>query len=217
MSFIKDEDLYSLENTTPVLIGIIFFAFQSVITLMDVNTYIKDFGISEGTISRGRFLYTYVSGFLTYIIKITLALLTIYVLLSIIRCALVITFFILTGEETSNSVGKMLRDALQNNLFYVYSIYLFDGFMYMFLAAAPVLMLTILAGFAILIYNASSIQELEDNNKSERALNILNTLHHHMMFFIAVTVVCLIIAMIGTYISELFARHPAELVYQNSK
>lgn len=177
---------------------------------MDINSYIKDFGIADGTISKGRFLYTYVAGFFTYLIKISMSLLSIYMLLSVIRCVLVVAFFIIfVGVDSPMTVGKILFDALKDNTFYVFSVYRMESFVQLLLITAPIMVLLTLAGFAIMIYNSDALQELEDSDQLPRTLNILNTMHHHMMFFLSSVIALAITGLVIAYVVILYQKNPA--------
>lgn len=209
MELINKMELYSPNNAIPVLVSIALFALQTVLALMDTNTYIKDMGIIDTVISKGKFLYSYVAGFYTYFIKLTVQLFSLFVLVSVIRVVVVTVFNILrplpggamgkAAEEFQSSMFAKIKEALKSNILWLLGIYLIDRFLASFAIFGPVLLFFAIMGFSLIMYYPKGIQPLMDEGEDESAVQILNTYHHHMMFFISLVVTALILYILSLY------------------
>jgi hypothetical protein len=220
MEIVPIQDMYNGDNATAVVISIVLFILNTIVALIDTNTYIKDSGIGDRVISKGKFLYSYIGGYFTYFLKITVMIFTLYILLTIIRIAVITIFNImkpLSGDGAagmSSSLSKTLfdkyKEALKDNALWLMGIYFIDMFLVVFVVFAPLLIFFIILGFSILIYENGSMKDMEDNGENEKALQILNTVHHHMMFIISICVAILILYMIGLF-SHNFAGYNTDL------
>jgi preprotein translocase subunit SecG len=219
MEIIPIQDMYNGDNATIVVISILLFILNTIVALIDTNTYIKDMGIGDRVISKGKFLYSYIGGYFTYFLKITVMIFTLYILLTIIRIAVITVFNImkpLSGDGASSmsdglaqTLFDKYKESLKDNALWLMGIYFIDMFIMAFVVFAPLLIFFIILGFSILIYENKSMKDLEDEGKNEKALQILNTVHHHMMFFISICVAILILYMIGLF-SHNFANFNEE-------
>jgi hypothetical protein len=219
MEIIDQMDLYNPYNTLPILVSIVLFCLQTVLALIDANTYIKDSGIADTVISKGKFLYSYIAGYFTYILRLTVQAFSLYILLTIIRIAIVTIFNILrplTGggqgaDEFRGSLFYKLKVALKNNALWILGFYLLDMFFIAFFVFGPLLILFITIGFAALIYNPQDIKRIdEEEGETEKAMKMLNTVHHQMMFFITLLVVMLIMYIIGVFARKFAAMNPLD-------
>lgn len=219
MEIIDQMDLYNPDNTIPILISIVLFSLQTILALIDANSYIKDAGIADTVISKGKFLFSYIAGYFTYILRLTVQAFSLYILLTVIRIAIVTIFNILrplTGggkgaDEFRGSLFYKLKVALKNNALWILGFYMLDMFLMAFFVFGPLLIIFIIIGFAVLIYNPSAIKRVdEEEGETEKAMKMLNTIHHHMMFFISLVVVMLIMYIIGVFARTFAAMNPIE-------
>jgi len=201
-------ELYNADNAIPILVSIVLFTLQTVLALIDTNTYIKDMGIIDTVISKGKFLYSYVAGFYTYFIKLAIQMVSLFILISIIR-VLVVTIFNLLRPLSSSAIGAnqfestmfgKLKEALKNNILWLLGIYLIDRFMASFMVYGPVLLLFAIMGFSLIIYYPKGIQPLMEDGEDESAIQMLNTYHHHMMFFMSLVTTTLILYILSCYV-----------------
>ena len=206
MEMISIHDMYNPDNAAPVIVSILLFILQSIVALIDTNTIVKDIGIGDSVITRGKFLYSYISGYFTYFLKVTVLLFTLYVLLTIIRAAIV-TIFNIIKPLSSGSAAQMdadlrgsmfqkLKEALKENAMWLMGIYFIDMFIYAFVVFGPLIFFFIIVGYCIIIYDPRSLRKMEEDGENEKALQILNTIHHHIMFFLTICIAILIIYMI---------------------
>lgn len=218
MEIVSADELYSVENAIPMIISIVLFSLQSVVGMMDTHTYLLEGDIGEGVVSRGRLLYSYFVGYITYILKVTSMLFSLYILLTIVRVGVVVVFNMLVPLGSSGSMADKFKgalfdkfkEAIKGNLVWFMGIYLIDNFLKSFFVFAPLLVFVTLAGFAIFVYNPESMRRYEENDENEKARAVVNTVHHHVMFYLGFVVVVLIVYMIGNFISQFSMRNPVE-------
>lgn len=233
MEMISVQDMYNPDHAIPILVSILLFILQTIVALIDTSTYIKDIGIGDRVISRGKFLYSYIGGYFTYFLKVTVMLFSLFILLTVIRSAVVTIFNIirpLVGEGAASmeaslrgSMYDKLKEALKENALWLMGIYFIDMFIFAFTIFGPLFFFFIILGFSILIYDVGGLKELEENGENEKALQVLNTVHHHMMFFMSICIAILIIYMTGLFSHNFAEFNPlgeesaGELLKQNMK
>lgn len=208
MEIVDNMDLYKPQNAIPIIVSVLLFILYGVITMMDTNIFIKEYGIGDEVIGIGKFLYSYVAGYFTFFLKLVTSMLTLYVLLSIIRVSVIVIFNVLrpvalggAGEEDfKGSIFGKAKTALKNNALWILGIYLVDKFIISFVFTAPVLLFLMLIGFALRLYNYNFLMDLKDNDENEEALRILGTTHHHMMFLLSVIFAIVVIYIFGIYV-----------------
>ena len=209
MEIIPIQDMYNGDNAVIVIISICLFILNTILALIDTNTYIKDIGIGDRVISKGKFLYSYIGGYFTYFLKLTIMIFTLYILLTFIRIAVVTVFNImkpLSGDGASDmtkglakNLFEKYKEAIKNNALWLMGMYFIDMFLMSFLVFCPILIFLLILGFSILIYENKSMKDMEDNGENEKALQILNTVHHHMMFFMSICIAIIILYIIGVF------------------
>lgn len=216
MELIDNMDLYNPDNAIPVLVSIVLFTLQTVIALIDTNTYIKDIGIGDTVISKGKFYYSYISGYMTYFLKLTMSMLSLYILLSLIRIAIVTILNILrpfganfkATEEFKQTIFFKLKVALKNNALWILGMYFIEKFFMMFLLWIPLLIALITLGYAFFVYPQEPMKAYEDNGDNEIALQNGNTIHSHMMFNVSVFVAITVAYMLGMFAKKFAEQNP---------
>jgi hypothetical protein len=216
MGFIDSIDIYTPENAIPVVTSMFLFIMYTVITLMDANEYIKELGIGDNVISTGKFIYTYIAGYFTYILKTTVSMISIWVLLSIVRVALVVIFNIFRpvalggagAADFSKSMSGKIGTALKNNALWILGFFMINKFLVTFLAYGPIFVLLITFAYGIRIYNYETLRRQEKDGETEPALRALMTTHHHMMITLSLFVIMLIGYLAMLYINTFNIVNP---------
>lgn len=215
MEIIDKANIYDPDNAGIIFTSVALFVLQSVLALMDTNTFIKEFGVADATdtlITKARFYYSYFAGYMTYFLKLTVSLFSLLILLTVIRAGILAIWSILRPiqgnktDEFRGSMYSMLKIAAKNNALWVLGVYHMDRFFTNALVFTPLLILLITLGFCIFIYERKSLEKNKDeDNDIQRVHNILNTMHHHHMFFLVFVVFAVIIYVVSNYVTT-FAR-----------
>lgn len=214
MEIIDKANIYDPDNVGIIFVSVALFVLQTVLALMDTNTFIKDFGVGDATdsiISKARFYYSYFAGYMTYFLKLTVSLFSLLILLTVIRAGVLAIWNILRpvqagkGDEFRGSMYSMLKIAAKSNALWVLGVYHMERFFKTFLVFSPLLILLITLGFSIFLYERKSLEEMKDEENIQRVHNVLNTLHHHNMFFLVFAVFAVIIYIVSNYV-QTFAR-----------
>jgi hypothetical protein len=216
MEIVDNMDLYNPHNVIPLVISILLFVLYVVITLIDTNIFIKEYGIGDEVIGTGKFLYSYVAGYFVFFLKLATSMMTLYILLSLIRIAIVAIFNIFRpialggagADDFKGTIFGKVKTALKNNALWILGIYMFERFLMSFIIYAPILILLIIIGYGWRIYNYKSLKELEELEQNEEVLRALKTTHNHMMFLLSIFVSILIIYIVGVYVQTFNLKNP---------
>ena len=213
--------IYEPDNALPLMVACVFFFLYTILALIDTNTIIKDMGIADEIVSRGKFFYSYISGYLTYFFKITVTLLKLWLLVSLIRAAILILFNLLrpfgvgasanaAEAQFKSSMYQLIQGSLNNNVLWILGIYKMDLSFRTFLVFAPVLLFSVLIGYSILIYDTKKLKEMEEEGEGDEVLQVLNTYHNHTYFLLVLLVILCIVNVMALYIKTFSVYHPPE-------
>jgi hypothetical protein len=220
MEIIDIDDIYDPVNVQKILVSVALFTLQSVLALIDTNTYIKDFGVADATdsiITKGRFYYSYFAGFMTFFLKLSVSLISLFILITVIRAGIVGIWNIMRPikgtqeDEFRGSIYSLFKIAAKSNMLYILGIYHLEGFWRTFLIYSPIIILFITLGYALFVYERKALEETRDSEGDlPKVHSILNTLHHHHMFFIVIVVFILIFYTFGSYANKYYEIHPVD-------
>lgn len=188
------------DNIIPVVVSIFLFLMYTLITLIDTNTAIREFAVGGEAVSSFKFLYSYLAGLYTYFLKLTTSLFTLYLLLTMIRVAIVVIFNIFRPVDSASSAnaealayqGDMfskVKEAMRNNGLWIFGLYMVERFLVFFLAYSPILFLLILVVYSAKIYNQKKIIAMDDPEKRTR---VVSTLHSQTFFFLVMCILLVI-------------------------
>lgn len=192
--------VFQADNIIPVAVSIFLFLMYTLITLIDTNTAIREFAVGGEPVSSFKFLYSYLAGLYTYFLKLTTSLFTLYLLLTMIRVAIVVIFNIFKPVDAGSSANAMaqayqgdmfskVKEAMRNNGLWIFGLYMVERFLVFFLAYSPILFLLILLVYSAKIYNAKKIAAMDDPEKRTR---VVATFHNQTFFFLVMCVVVVI-------------------------
>lgn len=215
MGFIDNMDIYKPEHAFQVFISIALFVLYAIITLMDTHFYIKDMGIGDQIISTGKFIYSYMAGYFAFFLKVTVALASLWILLSIIRVAIIVIFNIfkpvsLGGSgvsEFNKSMSSKIATGLKDNAVWILGFCMVEKFVMTFAAFGPVLFLFITLTYGIRIYNEKSLKRQDEEGDKEVVLKAINTTHHHMMMLLSLVVTSIIVYLASVYLENFHAKN----------
>ena len=223
MEIIDKPNLYDIGNAWPMIISVALFILQTIISLIDTNMYIKDAGISnlgDSIVSKAKFYMSYISGYITYILKTSVSLFGLWVLLSVIRASIVVIFNLVIpvgegaslAQEFRGTMFYKLKVALKSNAMFIFGMFFIDKFFVKFLVFGTVIMLLSLVGVAFFMYERKQLITMLEDGELEKTQRILNTMHHHMMFYIMCLVIIIITSIVRTYSRTFEALHPARIL-----
>ena len=210
MEIVDKPNLYDIGNAWPMIISVSIFILQSVISLIDTNMYVKDVGITDMTssiVSKARFYMSYVSGYITYVLKTAVSLFGIWVLLTVIRASIVVIFNLVKpigegaklAQEFQGTIFYKLKVSFKSNAMFVLGMFFIEKFFVKFLVYGILIMLLSLVGIAFFLYERKQLLNMMDDGELEKTQHILNTLHHHMMFYMVCIVFIIISSVVRTY------------------
>lgn len=184
-------DIYSPSLLAAFMLSSLFFLLYGVINLIDTNNYIKEFNILDiGTVNRGSLIYAYVAGYYMFVLKVIIALVTIFVLTLIIRIAVTTMIGIFTNKQTGGdsrkimhgaafSVANKIEEAVFGNMRYLLSFMTTGTFVIIFLILIPLFLFFFMLVY-VRFFNVEVINE-ENLNESPK---IMITYHHSMMYLL---------------------------------
>lgn len=222
MEIVDQPNLYDVNNVYPILTSILIFILQTVLTLLDTNSYVKEVGISnmgDSIISKAKFYLSYFSGYITYVLKTIVGLVGLWVLLTVIRCSFVIIFNLAQplaegaklAEEFRGSMFYKLRVAMQSNAMYVLGMMFIDRFFAKFLIFGPLLILLAMVGISFFMYERKAMLTMLEEGELDKAQGILNTMHHHCMFFLMIVIIVIIVSVVRTYTNVFGVLNPTTI------
>jgi len=206
MSLSESLDIYSYSALMAVMFSGILFLLYSVINLIEMNGYIKNFNILDvSTCNRGTIIYAYLAGYYMFLLKVIIALVTLFILTLIIRIAISTIVNIFTTKPESQSGGAsqiqkgaaesanlMKVEVVRTNLKYILGFAILKTFVILFLIFIPLFLF-----FALFAYSRFFNQQhiIRDNNNE--APKIMLT-HHNFLIYL---IVCLFII---TFVYSIF-------------
>ncbi len=177
------------------MVSATLFLLYSIINLIDLNGYIKEFNILDvASTPRGRFVFAYMGGYFMFILKVVLALLTLFILLLIIRIAVSTLIYVFTAIKKEKQVGgagplasklaadvmNKVQEAVSSNMRWLLGFITCKPFIIIFLVIVPIFLFFVLLAYSM-FYNPEHIQEV---NMTE-APRIMLTHHGFFMFLIS--------------------------------
>lgn len=200
-------DVYQGYNMIPVAVSIFIFLMYTITTLIDTNSAIKEFAITGEPVNSFKFLYSYLAGFFTYFLKITASLFSLYLLLTLVRIAIVVIFNVFRpiGSPDAASEFKIdmftkVKQAMKNNGVWIFGLYMLERFLVFFLAYAPLLFVLLLAMYATKIYVPKRMRAMQEDEKVTQSML---TLHNQTMFFLVLCVLMVLFYFVYTYTTHM--------------
>lgn len=188
-------DIYNELYLKVFAVSATLFLLYSIINLIEMNKYIKDFNILniEET-SRGRFIYSYMAGYFMFVLKVILALVTLFILLLIIRVAIATLISVFTAINKKKQKGgastiadslktetlNKVEQAVSSNMRLILGFVTTKPFIIIFLVIVPIFLFFVLLAYST-FYNPEHIQEV---NKDESG-RIMLTHHGFLVFLIS--------------------------------
>ena len=194
------EDVINIyKNPGAFLVSGTLFILYTILTLIDVNDIIKSYNVLDlGSTTRGTMVYSYISGYYIFVLKLLITILTVFVLVTIIRISVVVVLSLFklriqmqgggaTEIKRSYEGGSddLIMAAVNSNFKLFLGFFTVPSmayFIFIFLVLLPLLLF-----FAILaivqFYDKPRIQS--EVTESVHTASILNTNHHYLMFIIS--------------------------------
>lgn len=198
-----DIDVYNTNNIIPVAVSIFIFLMYTITTLIDTNTAVKEFYVGSEPVGAFKFIYAYLAGFFTYFLKITSSLFTLYMLLTLVRIAIVVVFNVFrplgspdAAAEFRADIFTKVKHAMKNNGLWIFGLYMLERFLVFFLAYSPLLFVLVLILYAAKIYRSKSLRAMEDQEKVTKAIL---TMHNQTMFFLVSCILIVLFYFVFTY------------------
>jgi hypothetical protein len=194
MSLADSIDIYSPSALMAVMLSGTLFLLYSVINLIDMNGYIKNFNILDvGTSTRAMMIYAYISGYYMFLLKVVIALVTLFILTLIIRIAVSTIIDIFSNKKDQSggaaeihagaiaSAHLMSVEVVRSNLKYILGYITLNTFVILYLIIIPVFLF--FGIFAYLkFYNQEHVQS-ENNNEAPRIM----ATHHNFLVYLIVS------------------------------
>jgi len=198
MSLAESLDIYSATALMAVMLSATLFLLYSVINLIDMNGYIKNFNVLDvGTYDKGTMIYAYIAGYYMFLLKVIIALVTLFILTLILRVAVSTIVDVFTPKPNSQSGGAaeihagaaesanlMKNEVVRSNLKYILGFTILKSFVILFLILIPLFLF-----FTLFAYSKFYNQQHVQNNNKDNAPKIMLT-HHNFLIYL---IVCLFI------------------------
>ena len=172
------------------LVSAVLFLLYGIINLIDINGYIKNFNILDvDSVARGTMVYAYVSGYFMFVLKVVIALITLFILTLIIRIAVSTVIRIFTPQKQSGGAAAIMRgaavdtsnkvaEAVTANMRWLLSFMTSPTFLIIFLVIIPIFFLFVLLAYSR-FYNQENIKA-ENMNEAPKIM----TTHHNFLVFV---------------------------------
>jgi len=188
---------YRPEHIGAFMVASLFFFLYGVQTLMDINDYFKESGITDiSTVNRATIVYSYMAGYYVYILRLLLALITIFILILIIRIVIATIISIFNrngGQEGGGSKGQeggaqaimagaaadssnIVAKAIDVNMRWILGFIVCPIFLVMFLIVIPLFLFTFLMVYVFFFDKAIVISE------QQKSTQIMITHRNFLMF-----------------------------------
>lgn len=180
-----------------------------ILNLIEVNGIIKSYNILDiDTTTRSSIIFSYLSGYYIFILKLFISILTLFVIVTIIRIAIlvILSLFSIKLEMKGGADDQdHLMEAVKSNFRLFLSFFTVPSitfFILLFLVIIPLIFL-----FSIYRISLYYDQEKIRNENLNQASSILNTNHHFIYFIICmlltIGVVYVIVSFYLTYKTKL--------------
>jgi hypothetical protein len=195
MSLSESIDIYSPTALMAVMLSATLFLLYSIINLIDMNGYIKNFNILDvGTYDRGTMIYAYIAGYYMFLLKVIIALITLFILTLILRITVSTIMDVFTQKSNlqsggaaqiqagaAESVNLMKNEVVRSNLKYILGFTILKSFVILFLIIIPLFLF-----FALFAYTKFYDQEQVQNHDKNNAPKIMLT-HHNFLIYLIVS------------------------------
>jgi hypothetical protein len=182
-------DVYNKDNAVAVIFSMGLFFLYVLVALMETYIVQQDYGVGTSIVTRVKFILTYTFGHYLFFMKITMLLIGLYLLLTIIRIVVVITFNLLAPTGTKSSffatnaafqggIFEKVVYIMINNALWLMSFYVLENFMKIMVVTIPIIMLFASVSYAINMYHGDKLRQLSATEQAAA----LGTMHHEMYF-----------------------------------
>jgi hypothetical protein len=190
-------ETYKPENMGAFMVGSAFFFLYGIQTLIDINVYIQELNITDlSTVNRATLVYSYMAGYFVFIIRLLIALMTIFLLILIVRIiiATVISMFGHGGGQQGGAALKggaqaimagaamessnVVSTAVKTNMKWILGFITSPIFFVMFLIVIPCFLFLFLLVY-IFFFDKNVV-----STEPEKATRIMLTHHFYLMFII---------------------------------
>lgn len=208
-----NELIFTSDYMPFVLVSFILYLLYSIVTLIDTNMYIKDVGIGEVIVTKAKFIYSYIAGYLVYILRLIVSLLLLYILITVIRIAIVVILTMLTPVANPSTFNQQIFNIIkaacrENAITALGPLFIDNYFKITFFLVLPFLIFYSLI-YALVIYKPNGIKEaIEDQQNQDKGMYMLNTFHSFMMF----TIVCIVMVTLTSMLIQYKGDYTERLI-----
>lgn len=211
MDLIKSLNMNKPYSLLPFMLGSLLFLLYGILNIIDMNEYILNFNVIDiDQITRSGIIYAYLAGYYIFILKVIIALLTLFILTLIIRIivATITSIFISRAQEggadqikymASNKFKQHLHETICANMKWLLSFIINETFIILFLVIIPLFLLFVLLAYSH-FYNKENIK---NENQSE-APKIMLTNHNFLVYLIFSIFIVTFIYSVYIWFSETF-------------
>lgn len=193
MSLGDSIEIYSPKALMAVILSGTLFLLYSIINLIDMSSYIKNFNILDvGSYTRATMIYAYIAGYFMFLLKVIIALITLFILTLIIRIAISTIIDIFDNGQPQNGGGAAIIHAgaiesanlisievVRSNLKYILGFMTLNSFIILFLVLIPIFLF-----FGVSAYSKFYNQEHIMNENQDEAPRIMTTHHNFLVYLI---------------------------------
>ena len=176
-SNINSSTIYLPTYKLALTVCVLLFTLYGVLGLFDMNKNVYSMTIVElSTLTNGSYIYAYLFGYIIFIIRIIVNLLTLYVFILIIMISFSTIWFIIKDDEKKKWIENT-SDIIWSISVYILGILLNPQFYFIFIIFIPAFIWIILVLYTRFI----DIKTIKLENEPDR-INIM-TSHHNILIF----------------------------------
>lgn len=187
-------ELYKPDSLSPIITSITLFTLYTLAGLMEINVFMKDIGLGEASVEPAKLTYSVFGGWYTWFLKVCLALITIWALITIIRVSVSGIIEIFGKNNTaSGALRGMVRDSTHSMTLWILGVFFLENILVFFLVLAPFTLMILMVPYSYTVYSAKKMRDVEETGSSGQVKSVLNTMHHHIMMIFCIIVFVVII------------------------
>jgi hypothetical protein len=199
------EQIIDIKNNPAAFIvsGTLFMLYL-ILTLIDTNDLIKSYNILDvDNTTRSTIIFSYLCGYFMFVIKLLIAILTIFVIVTIIRISIIVILNTFKNLVPSSGGGivegaadikriykggsdNMIMDGVESNFRFFLGYFTVPSlayFIFLYLVIIPLVFL-----FFLYVISQFYDQAFVQNTNQDKASSILNTNHHFILFMMTILV-----------------------------
>lgn len=214
-------NMYSPSMVIPFAVSLFVFFLYMMLQIIDLNSFVKGMEILDASkANKGTLVFAYVAGYISFLFKLMLQLLTLVVLLTLIFWIIVGMTHMLKDSQSGGGnygsvrelrggeggdVGEKMKKVAIKVVTYLMGLFFVKNFFIVFVFIVPVFIL-----FFTIMYVQFYDRDIMRKKDKEKEALIMSTNHNFMMMVITAIIVFSVVMVSVYYFMDIIKLPPAE-------